>query len=500
MSRRLKWMYLPVLMLALAPPLPAVAEPLSGLSPQDAAEFSRMEEELREWDGGVAPLDALKVEIEHFMEGHPDFVPAEVLQTHEQWARIALDTGQINSSQSMLPLFLHYQKLVPDYPPAFINAAYAYVVIGDTEGAVPSLKTASRIAPDSPWVDLTWAFYHDRKREHEAAAKRARTAISKAKGDPIAAGNAVVAIAKHRGIADTRAAVALADEICLVQCDAPFLTTVMKRIIDHSYTVYPGLIDTAAALAERAAEQGEPGPELLLQWARAALIGGGMYRGAAGEAAGSGLVKQVEEVLLGIKDEPSVAEDVWGLLIDIALRKNALEEAEALIAEGHDRGYSASAVGNKAAALLYAERKPLQVLMLYEKLNLPEDGRWAEAQAQAGDLDRARRYYERIAQDNPTDANIVRKLAQFLLFYTTDTEQALRHGLSAHEQDPSPLTQQTVAATFLSLSGQHLKRGDLDQALRYYKSAEDLGYDADFAKYMCWRTCDEVTVSINAFR
>ena len=104
MSRRLNWMYLPVLMLALAPPLPAVAEPLSGLSPQDAAEFGRMEEELREWDGGVAPLDALKGEIEHFMEEHPDFVPAEVLQTHEQWARIALDTGQINSSQSMLPL------------------------------------------------------------------------------------------------------------------------------------------------------------------------------------------------------------------------------------------------------------------------------------------------------------------------------------------------------------------------------------------------------------
>ena len=96
---------------------------------------------------------------------------------------------------------------------------------------------------------------------------------------------------------------------------------------------------------EPVAEKEAPKPELLLQWARIALYTGNHHIAEGASKFDPAFMRPAEEVLVAIKDEPSVAEDVWAHRFDIALSRDSAEEAERLLTEGEGKGFSPQTIG-----------------------------------------------------------------------------------------------------------------------------------------------------------
>ena len=137
---------------------------------------------------------------------------------------------------------------------------------------------------------------------------------------------------------------------------------------------------------------------------------------------------------------------------------------------------------------------------IYRDLGLRDDRLMAEAKARSGDANSASLYYQRQVQDNPTNAYLLGDYAGFLLWYLSDAEEAIRYDRRAYELVPYPQVQQTVAAAYLSLSGEFLGRGQLNAAAETYASAKDLGFDENYVAQLCLETCDEIRAAMTAFR
>jgi hypothetical protein len=137
---------------------------------------------------------------------------------------------------------------------------------------------------------------------------------------------------------------------------------------------------------------------------------------------------------------------------------------------------------------------------IYAKLGLPDDRLMAETRARAGDVYMARKWYQRRLEIDATDPYVLGDYAGFLLWYASDAEQAIAIGKRGYELAPYPLLQQTIAAAYLSLSGQHLGRGQLSAAAEAYAEASDMKFDENYVLQLCWQTCEEIRAAITAFR
>jgi hypothetical protein len=300
---------------------------LDQLTQADRIVFDQIKERNRRLtDNDPEDMARLKEDIDRFTASHPDLVPIMVEARSLEWYRYTIEAGAILASQSVLPWFLEYQKMAPDYPRSYVLAARAYVFTRDFEGALPSLRKAGELAPDDPEVDLAWALLHDRKIEHDAARKAAAKAIPKAKRDPLAMGVAIQVIAKHYGILTPAAASEMAATVCEIRCDSEYIADIVALTM-NDYSNEPGLLLTLAHLANLAAKRQAPQPELLLQWARIAQTGGNFHLNQGLVQFEPALMRPAEDVLASIKDIPAIAEKAWGYRFDMALNRGVTGEA-----------------------------------------------------------------------------------------------------------------------------------------------------------------------------
>lgn len=498
MRNALTLMFIASVLSCFAPASNAWSKEANTYPSQISREIARFEADIKAWSGDIAALDKLKADVDEFAHGNPDNGPAQVLAAIVDWIKTSQGFGVAHASESFLPLFLQLQDQAPDYPDIFLSTARAYIFTGDLDGALPSLNIAMKMAPDDPWVDLTWALLYDRMKDGKQSAKWAQSAIPKASDDPYAIGTGIAILAKHYGLADMGAVEAMADQICTLRCDPGFVAPAMAKAID-AFSYQPGLLDTVAELARRSASRAAPTPQLYLQWARAAILLGDPRGSGAISNADPTFAVQAKEILASIKDDPAVAQDVWGVLFDIALQAGDVDEASALIAQATARGYPATTVAYKTAALLLEQKKIDELVQLYARLRLPPDGLLADAKARGGDFEAARMYYERSARDNPTNPYILGDLAGFILFYFEDPEEAARYATTAYELAPYPLVRETLAASYLSMSGKQLRVGALEPARDFYRSANQLSFDRQFVMRLCWRTCSDMEAALRAF-
>ena len=81
-----------------------------------------------------------------------------------------------------------------------------------------------------------------------------------------------------------------------------------------------------------------------------------------------------------------------------------------------------------------------------------------------------------------------------------NAERAIHYGKQALVLTPCPLAQQNLAAAYLSLSGQRLRKGQRELARDAFKLASKLGFNWNFVLSRCNRTCNEIASSIAAFQ
>lgn len=462
----------------LAAPLPAwsgAGSEMSQLDGTEQQEFERFVHSVDGWDGTEAAFKSLSADMRRFLDRHPDFVPVMVEDTRLQWARTSVLFGIVNASKSFLPVYLELQKMAPDYPKSYLFAARSYIFTQDYEGALPSLQRATELSNGDPWVDLTWALLHERKLEAKLAVEAAQKAIPNAGDNADAMAVAIRAIARNYGVTDREGAAALAKIVYAAKPDRAFLTAVISTAL-NGYFYQPGLLDVAAELVNLAAAEFGPDPALLLAWSRIALLSGNQYYADGANRFDPVFMRPAEDILFSIKNNPDVAEAVWGLRIDIALSKNEWDEAQHLLDDGQRLAYSERQLAWKTAALLRAQNKPREIVELYQRLRLPDDNVVMEAMAMTGDRDIARMYYLRKIEEDPTNAYLKGNYAGFVLHYFDNPMEAADYALQAYTLTPYPLVQHVLASAYLTLSGEELRSGNLSAGRQYYNQAAALAF------------------------
>lgn len=389
--------------------------------------------------------------------------------------------------------------MAPDYPRPYVMAARAYIHTSDFEGAKPSLQKASALAPNDPWPTLAWALWHSRQLDRQSAIEAAREAIPKSAGDAPAMADAILFIGNNYGIRDTQEAEALVQKIFETESNPAILTTVVRRTFD-AYYYQAGLLEIAAGILQRLSEAGETSPDFTLELARLTLYSGGSayYDGA--HRYDPSVVKSTLSILDEISDEPTVLERVWGIQFGMALSENDFGEAERLIKEGEARGFTPRVIGYKQAMLYNAQNKPREVVEVYDRLGLRDDNLAAEARARTGGRDEAKMYYLRQIENNPTNPHLQGNFAGFLLYYFSDVEGGIQYATKANELMPYPMARMTLAMAYLAQSGQQLRSGNLNEALRTFDEAKQLGYDENYILQSCYNLCEPIRASLTAFR
>lgn len=485
-----------------ASPLPAwsnVADEISRLDETEQQEFKGFVDSVDAWDGSEESFKKLSAEMQRFLDRHPGFVPVMVESTRLQWARSNNLFGLVNASRSFLPIYLELQKQAPEYSKSYLFAARCYIFTQDYEGALPSLKRATELSGNDPWVHLTWALLHERKLEPDLAAEAARKAVPFAGESAGAMAFAVNTITRNHGVRDQEGADALAKSMYAAKPDRAFASAVISKSLD-TYYYEPGLLEVLAELATITAAEFGPDPGLLLAWSRIALVSGNVRTADGATRFDPSFMRPAEEILFSIKDKPDVAEAVWGLRIDIALSKGELDEAQRLLGEGERAGYPAKRIGQKNAALLNAQDKPRDIIELYRLFHLPDDNIVMEAKARTGYRDIARLYYLRKIEENPTNAYLKGNYAGFMLHYFDDALAAADYAQQAYKLTPYPLAQYTLATAYLTLSGQELRSGNLAAGRDYYAQAVNLGFQESAILQTCYKTCEAIEAALTAFR
>lgn len=262
--------------------IPAMAQgvlpaEIAALGDADRKEFQRIEKAINHSNGDDEASEEIRASIERFLEAHPNFVPMEVEAARLKWRRVSSGFGNLHGSQSLLPVFLEYQKLAPNYGKTYRLAALAYLMTNDFDGAKPSLTKAAELEPDEPRVDIIKAVSFERQSIQGEAIRSAQLALSKAKGDTDVIIDALALIADNGGIADADEGKNLVMQIVAQEKAGAVLTEVASGLLQR-YQFQQGLIQVVEGILREATTRPNISrPEIELQWASMNMVGGRLY-------------------------------------------------------------------------------------------------------------------------------------------------------------------------------------------------------------------------------
>ncbi len=470
---------------------------LQQLSQTDKAAFDNIVSALDNWRSDAAQVAKVQADIQNFSAAHPGFIPIQVEAARAKWLWVSDGLGMVIGAKSFTPIVLELQKLEPTYAKSYILGARAFILSGDPASARLQLGKAAELGAKDPWVDLTWALLFDRTNDPNKAVMSARAGLAKAKGQPLAIAEAVLAIANNGGIPDDKSADLLADQIYKIDADASTLATVMAKALDQ-YRFQPGLLQTLAQVTQRVLASSEPTPEFQLQMARWNLASGYLYFYAGTFRYQPDYAKAALKILDQIRDDPDVAQMAWSLRFDIAASLDDSPEIQRLIAEGESRQYPVQLIAPKKGTQLYAQGKFRELIALYKQAGLQDDELIARADGRVGTGDTAKRYYLRQLEMAPTAPNLNANYAQFLLMRFGDADGAIEYAGKALSLMPYESARQTLSLALLLKSGRYLRSGNLPKARSTLGQASLVGIDQDYARKWCLDFCNDVDAALAA--